>query len=164
MFWFSTVEKFNTLTLIVDKASMGFPGGILVRIHLPMPEMWVWSLDGRSPGVGNCNTLQNSCQEIFIDRGVWWATIHGVTKSQTQLSTHVDQVCKRSARKSVTGTTLKTISKDGTRKNRNGMVLTEEDIKKRWQENTEELHKKDLHDPDNHDGVITHLEPGILEC
>ena len=39
-----------------------------------------------------------------------------------------------------------------------------EDIKKRWQENTEELYKKDLHDPDNHDGVITHLEPDILEC
>ena len=48
---------------------------------------------------------------------------------------------------------------------RNGMYLTEaEDIKKRWQEYTEELHKKDLHDPDNHDGVITHLEPDILEC
>ena len=46
-------------------------------------------------------------------------------------------------------------------KDRNGMGLTEaEDIKKRWQEYTEELHKKDLHDPDNHDGVITHLEPG----
>ena len=45
------------------------------------------------------------------------------------------------------------------------MVLTEvEDIKKRWQEYTEELYKKDLHDPDNHDGVITHLEPDILEC
>ena len=45
------------------------------------------------------------------------------------------------------------------------MDLTEaEDIKKRWQEYTEELYKKDLHDPDNHDGVITHLEPGILEC
>ena len=44
------------------------------------------------------------------------------------------------------------------------MDLTEaEDIKKRWQENTEELYKKDLHDPDNHDGVITHLEPDILE-
>ena len=44
-------------------------------------------------------------------------------------------------------------------------VLTEaEDIKKRWQEHTEELYKKDLHDPDNHDGVITHLEPDILEC
>ena len=43
--------------------------------------------------------------------------------------------------------------------------LTEaEDIKKRWQEYTEELHKKDLHDPDNHDGVITHLQPDILEC
>ena len=45
------------------------------------------------------------------------------------------------------------------------MDLTEaEDIKKRWQENTEELYKKDLHDPDNHDGAITYLEPDILEC
>ena len=45
------------------------------------------------------------------------------------------------------------------------MDLTEtEDIKKRWQDYTEELYKKDLHDPDNHDGVITHLEPDILEC
>ena len=50
-------------------------------------------------------------------------------------------------------------------KDRNGMDLTEaEDIKKRWQEYTEELYKKDLHDPDNHYGVITHLEPDILEC
>ena len=47
----------------------------------------------------------------------------------------------------------------------NGMDLTEaEDIKKKWQEYTEELYKKDLHDPDNHDGVITHREPDILEC
>ena len=50
-------------------------------------------------------------------------------------------------------------------KDRNGMVLTEtEEIKKRWQDYTEELYKKDLNDPDNHDGVITHLEPDILEC
>ena len=50
-------------------------------------------------------------------------------------------------------------------KDRNGMDLTEaEDIKKRWQEYTEELYKKGLHDPVNHDGVITHLEPDILEC
>ena len=50
-------------------------------------------------------------------------------------------------------------------KDRNGMDLTEaEDIKKSWQEYTEELYKKDLHDPDNHNGVITHLEPDILEC
>ena len=49
-------------------------------------------------------------------------------------------------------------------KDRNGMELTEaEDVKKRWQEYTEELYKKDLHDPDNHDGVITHLEPDIQE-
>ena len=52
----------------------------------------------------------------------------------------------------------------GTIKDRNGMDLTEaEDIKKRWQEYTEELYKKHLHDPDNHDGVITNLEPVILE-
>ena len=51
----------------------------------------------------------------------------------------------------------------GTIKDRNGMDLTE-DIKKRWQEYTEELYKKDLHYPDNHNDVITHLEPYILEC
>ena len=55
--------------------------------------------------------------------------------------------------------------KIGSIKDRNGMHLTEaEDIKKRWQEYTEELYKKDLHDPDNRDGVITDLEPDILEC
>ena len=56
-------------------------------------------------------------------------------------------------------------AKMGTIKGRNGMDLTEaEDIKKKWQEYTEELYKKDLHDQDNHNGVITHLEPDILEC
>ena len=56
-------------------------------------------------------------------------------------------------------------AKMGSIKDRNGMDLTEaEDIKKRWQEYTEELYKKDLHDPDNHDGVTTQLEPDILEC
>ena len=56
-------------------------------------------------------------------------------------------------------------AKMGTIKDRNGMDLTEvQDIKKRWQEYTEKLYKKDLHDPDNHDGVITHLEPDLLEC
>ena len=57
------------------------------------------------------------------------------------------------------------LAKMGRKKDRNGMDLTEaEDIKKRQQEYTEELYKKDLHDRDNHDGVITHLEPDILEC
>ena len=56
-------------------------------------------------------------------------------------------------------------AKMGSVKDRNGMDLREaENIKKRWQEYTEELYKKDLHDPDNHDGVITDLEPDILEC
>ena len=56
-------------------------------------------------------------------------------------------------------------AKMGSIKDRNNMDQTEaEDIKKRWQEYTEELYKKNLHDPDTHDGVITHLEPDILEC
>ena len=56
-------------------------------------------------------------------------------------------------------------AKMGSIKDRNGMDLTEaEDIKRRWQEYTEELYKKDLHDPDNDDAVITYLEPDILEC
>ena len=56
-------------------------------------------------------------------------------------------------------------AKIGSIQDRNCMDLTEaEDIKKRWQQYTEELYKKDLHNPDNHDGVITHLEPDILEC
>ena len=56
-------------------------------------------------------------------------------------------------------------AKMGSIKDRNGMDLTEaEDIKKRWQEYTEELYKRDLHDQDNHYGVITYLEPDILEC
>ena len=56
-------------------------------------------------------------------------------------------------------------AKMGTIKDRNGMDLREaENIKKRWQEYTQELYKKDLHDPDNHDGMITHLEPDILKC
>ena len=68
-----------------------------------------------------------------------------------------------SSRKSDTKGTFH--AKMGSIKDRNGMDLTEaEDIKKRWQEYTEELYNKDLHNPDNHDGVITHLEPDILEC
>ena len=67
--------------------------------------------------------------------------------------------------KKIRDTKGKFLTKMGTIKLRNGMDLTEaKDIKKRWQEYTEELCKKDLHDPDNHNGVITHLEPDILEC
>ena len=67
--------------------------------------------------------------------------------------------------KKIRGTKGTFHAKMGKIKDRNGMDLTEaEDIKKRQQEYTEELYKKDLHDPDNHDDVITHLEPDILEC
>ena len=67
--------------------------------------------------------------------------------------------------KKIRGTKGTFHAKMGSIKDRNGMDLTEaEDIKKRCQEYTEELYKKDTHDPDNHDGVITHLEPDILQC
>ena len=67
--------------------------------------------------------------------------------------------------KKIRATKVKFYAKMGTIKDRNGMDITEaEDIKKRWQEYTEELYKKDLHDLDNHHGVITHLEPDILKC
>ena len=67
--------------------------------------------------------------------------------------------------KKIRGTKGTFHTKMGTIKDRNGMDLTKaEDIKKRWQEYTEELYKKDLHDPDNRNGRITHLEPDVLEC
>ena len=67
--------------------------------------------------------------------------------------------------KKIRGTKGTFHAKMGLIKDRNGMGLTEaEDIKERWQEYTEELYKKDLHDPDNHDGMISHLRPDILEC
>ena len=67
--------------------------------------------------------------------------------------------------KKISGTKGTFHAKMGRIKDRNGKNLTEaEDIKKQWQEYTEELYKKDLHDPDNHNGVITHLEPDILKC
>ena len=66
--------------------------------------------------------------------------------------------------KKIRDTKGKCLAKMGTIKDRNGMDLTEaEDIKKRWQQYIKEQYKKDLHDPDNHSGVVTHLEPDILE-
>ena len=88
-------------------------------------------------GEGNGNPLQCSCLENPRDGGAWWAAASGVTQSRTRLS-------------DLAATTA---------------AATEaKDIKKRWQEYTEELYKKDLHHPDNYNGVITHLEPDILEC
>ena len=74
-------------------------------------------------------------REVVMDREAWCAAIHGVTKGQTRLNDWTELNWKEA-----------------------------EDIKKRWQEYTEELFKKDLYDPDNHYGVITHLERDILEC
>ena len=73
-------------------------------------------------------------RELVTDREAWRAVIHGVTKSRTRLSKWTE------------------------------LNETEAEDIKRWQEYTEELYKKDLHDKDNHDGVITELEPDILEC
>ena len=88
------------------------------------------------------------------------------------MNAEFQRIAKRDAKaflsnlfKKIRDTKGKLHAKMGTIKDRNGRDLTEaEDIKKRWQEYTGELYKKDLHDPDNHSGVITHLEPDILEC
>ena len=66
---------------------MGFPGGLVVK-SLPASEGDTGSIPGlgRSPGAGSDNPLQYSCLENSMDRGAWWATVHGVTKSQTQLN------------------------------------------------------------------------------
>ena len=67
--------------------SQGFPGGASGKESLLMPETWVPSLGWEdSPGIGNGNPLQYSCLEISMDREAWWATVHGVAKSRTQLS------------------------------------------------------------------------------
>ena len=72
----------------------GFPGGSLVKNPPAMQETRVRSLGQKdSPGGGNGNPLQYSCLENSMDRGAWWATVHGVTKSQTQLSSHTTGQC-----------------------------------------------------------------------
>ena len=112
-----------------------------------------------------------------MDREVWRAAIHGVLKARilkwfsTPFSP-VDHIMSdlftmtcltRNLFRKIKNTKGTFHAKMGSIKDRNGLDLTEaEDIKKRWQEYTEELYKKDLHNPDNHDGVITHLEPDIL--
>ena len=102
----------------------------------------------------------------------WWRTRNALkSKANEQfenlgLSTPTGRMGKtRDLFKKVRDTKGTFHAKMSSMKDRNGMDLIEaEDIRKRWQEYTEELYKKDLHDPDNHDGVITHFEPDILEC
>ena len=100
--------------------------------------------------------LHSICQQI-------WKTQHGPRTGKGQFSLQ----SQRTARPKNAQTTTQLYSshtKMSSIKDRKGMDLTEaEDIKKRWQEYTEELYKKDLHNPDNHNGVIAHLEPDILE-
>ena len=98
-----------------------------------------------------------------MDRGAWPPTVHRVTKSRARLK-QLSSSSSRDVFKKIRDTKGIFHAKMGSIKDRNGMDLTEvEVIKKKWQEYTEELYKKDHHDPDNHDGVITHLEPDILE-
>ena len=90
------------------------------------------------------------------------------SKGEKERYSHLNAEFQRIARrykKAVLSDQCKETEEMGLIKDRNGMDLTEaEDIKKRWKQYMEELYKKDLHDPDNHDGVITHLGPDILEC
>ena len=127
-----------------------------------MQETWVRSLDWEDPLEEGMGTHSILAWRIPMDRGAWQAAAHGVTESDRteRLSTAHRDLFKKT--RDTKGTYH---AKMGSIKDRNGMGLTEaEDIKKRWQEYTEELYKKDFHNPDNHNGVITHLEPDILEC
>ena len=101
--------------------------------------------------------------------GVWWAAVCGVAQSRTQLkrlsSSSSSSSNSRDLFEKIRDTKGRFYAKMGSIKDRNCLDQIEaEDIKKRWQEYTEELYKKDLHDSDNHDGVITHLEADIQKC
>ena len=117
-------------------------------------------------GEGNGNPLQCSCLENPRDGRAWWAAVNGVAQSQTRLKRlSSSSSSSRHLLKKVRDTKGLFHAKMGIIKDRNGMDLAEaEVIKMRWQEYTDKLYKKDLHDPDNHDGVIIHLEPAILKC
>ena len=113
-----------------------------------------------SSGEGNGNTLQCSCLENPRDGGAWWAAIYGVAQSQTRLKRLSRNLFKKIG--DITGIFH---ARTSTIKDRNSKDLTKaEEIKRRWQEYTKESYKKGLDDPDKHDGVVTHLEPDILEC
>ena len=108
-------------------------------------------------GEGNGNPFQYSCLESPRDGQAWWAAVYGVAQSPTRL--RVLSSSNRDLFKKITDTKGTFHAKMDTIKNRNCMDLTEtEDTKKKWQEYTEELHKTDLNDLDNHP------EPDILEC
>ena len=101
--------------------------------------------------------------ELVMDREAWHAAVHGVAKSQTWLRDWTE--LNRDLFKKIGDTKGSFHAKMGTIKDRNDKDLTEaEEFNNRWQEHTEELYKKGLNDPGNHDGVVTHLQPDILEC
>ena len=91
-----------------------------------------------------------------MDRGAWWAAVYGVAQSRTRLK-RISSSSSRDLFKKIRDTKRTFHAKIALIKDRNDLDLTEaEDIKNRWQEYTGELYKKELHDPDNHDAVITH--------
>jgi len=107
----------------------------------------------------------SSVLENLRDGGAWWAAVYGVAQSRTRLKRLSSSSSSRDLFKKIQDTKGTFHAKMGTIKDRSGMDLTEaENIDKRWQQYEEEQYTKDLHDPDNNDGVITHLEPDILEC
>ena len=114
-------------------------------------------------GEGHGNPLQCSCLENPRDGGAWWAAVYRITQSRTRLK-WLSSSSSRDLFQKIRDTKGVFYAKMGTIEGRNGMDLTEaEGIKKRWQEYTEELSKKHINDPDNHNSVITHLEPDIWE-
>ena len=90
--WDSTNSVAKTWLFWAPHANRGFPGGSAIKNPPAMQETWVWSLGREDPGGGNGNTLQYSRLGNPMDRGAWWATVHGVTQSQTWLTLTTDSV------------------------------------------------------------------------
>ena len=139
---------------------MGFPGGSDGKVSAyNVGDLGSIPGSGRSPGEGN-GTLASKIPWTEEPDSPWGRQESDTTENFI----FTFNFTFRDLFKKIRDTMGTFHAKMGSIKDRNGMDLTEADIKKRWQEYTEELNKKDLHDPGNQDGVITHLEPDILEC
>ena len=129
-------------------------------LHMRWPKYWSFSFS-ISPSNENSGliSLRMDWLDLLAVQGTLWSLLQHHSSKASILLHSAFFIVQLSQPYMITGKTI-----DLTRQTFIGKVMLAEDIKKRWQEYIEELHKKDLHNPDNHDSVITPLEPDILDC